>query len=123
MNLGFSVVKALTAQVYATDSVYSVTIPVTGTGKGLLYLQATSTGGVNPLTYNWSRVSGDRTTAVTPAGRATYISAELANGETIVETWQVDITDAVGHTASGQHAVTFKRGAAAKLSAGDDKAS
>ncbi|PHV04675.1 hypothetical protein CSQ96_24605 [Janthinobacterium sp. BJB412] len=117
--LSFSTPAKLTVSV----PVRSVAIAAAGTGSGAVSQAATVTGGKAPYSYVWTRLAGNRATISNAAVEDPVFTAQLANGETVVETWQLEVRDFANHVATGSNTITFKR-AAGKVAgeAGDDGA-
>ncbi len=104
----FSTPAKLTVSVPAR----SVAIAAAGTGSGVVAQAATVAGGKAPYSYAWTRLAGNRATISNTAVEDPVFTAQLANGETVVETWQLEVRDSYDHVASGKNTITFKRAAA-----------
>ncbi|MYM28512.1 hypothetical protein GTP58_09275 [Duganella sp. CY15W] len=118
LNPNFSVVSQLTPSLAAK----SLAIPATGTGTGSVSMGVTATGGLTPYSYTWTRLSGDRATISNAAIASPVFTATLAKGETVTETWQVEVRDSAGHSATASNTLTFKRAAAARALSADEEA-
>ncbi|MFD1104267.1 PKD domain-containing protein [Sphingobium olei] len=87
--------------------------PATASGRRATSGEATTntvtasvSGGQGPYTYSWVRVSNDNPgvpIATNPSGATTAFRG-YPDGDAV---FQVNVTDALGNTASGQVAVTF----------------
>ena len=76
----------------------------------------TANGGIAPYTYLWTRVSGSRIALSGQTTAAASFSATLTWGETIAETFQVRVTDAVSQVRTSNVTVTLTTPAAPSVS-------
>ena len=76
----------------------------------------TANGGIAPYTYLWSRVNGNRIAFSGQTTATASFSATLTWGETIAETFQVRVTDAVSQVRTSNVTVTFTTPAAPSVS-------
>ncbi|MCU6498288.1 FG-GAP-like repeat-containing protein [Rugamonas sp. A1-17] len=118
--VGKTIATSVTAT-FSTPAKLAVTVPArsvniagTGTGAGSIAQATTITGGKAPYTLSWTRLAGSRATISNTAISNPTFSATLTPGETVVETWQLQVTDSFGHTETGSNTLTFKRAAAGR---------
>jgi YD repeat-containing protein len=92
-----------------TVSISPTSLPISNTSSGGLAsgtAAATGASGLSPYTYNWSSISGsgislNSTTAATPTFSATPTYAQ-----TLTQSFQATVTDALGRTAAAPTALT-----------------
>ena len=79
-----------------------------GTTRETVTVTATPTGGRLPITYAWTRVSGDTSiTIVSPTASATRFSRFVPDTGEYTGVFRCTATDADGRTAQAQLEVTF----------------
>ena len=97
--------KAAATLVVTPAAARTVTIGTSNTASTVM--TPSVAGGVAPYTYSWQRTVGSVSTTTNPAAASVSVSATLLPGQSAVETWTLTVTDAAGHTASGDTVVTF----------------
>ncbi|MQA41680.1 FG-GAP-like repeat-containing protein [Rugamonas aquatica] len=110
ITTGFSTPAKLAVTVPAR----AVNIAATGSGVGSIIQAAVVSGGKAPYTLSWSRLTGDRASISNAAIAGPTFSATLAKGETVMETWQLQVSDGFGHSEAASNTLTFKRAAAGR---------
>lgn len=78
----------------------------TGSGPISATTSVSTTGGVAPFTYTWTRVAGSSAISVSGAQTATF-SADIGAGQTLAATYRLTVQDATGDSGSQDVAVTF----------------
>lgn len=126
--VGKTISTSITAT-FSTPAKLSVTVPAravniagTGTGVGSIAQATSILGGKLPYTLSWTRLAGDRASISNAAISNPTFSATLAKGETVVETWQLQVTDSFGHTEAANNTLTFKRAAAGRAATPQEEA-
>ncbi len=104
IGTSFSALMPLTAKAAASSTSVNVT---SGAGTGTASLTATASGGKAPYTYSWGRTAGGTSTVSNAAIYNPVLTAVLAEGQTVDETWQVTAKDAVGHASNASVTVRF----------------
>lgn len=104
IGTSFSALMPLTAKAAASSTSVNVT---SGAGTGTASLTATASGGKAPYTYSWGRTAGGTPTVSNAAIYNPVLTAVLAEGQTVDETWQVTAKDAVGHASNASVTVRF----------------
>ncbi|MBJ7310405.1 FG-GAP-like repeat-containing protein [Rugamonas sp. CCM 8940] len=112
MSAGTTVSFSTPAKLTVSVPARAGTIPTAGTGSGAITQVVTVAGGRAPYNYVWTRLAGNRSTISNAAVEDPVFTAQLANGETVVETWQLEVRDFYNHLATGSNTITFKRAAA-----------
>jgi hypothetical protein len=88
----------------------SVSASRSGSGPISTVASVSTTGGVTPITYSWSRVNGSTAIAVSGTQSATF-SADITAGTTLTGTFRVTVQDATGDLGTSDVTVTFSAAA------------
>ena len=80
--------------VFLTPGSVLVESPVGSATSGIV--TANVTGGVEPFTYQWTRLSGDPITVNFPTAQQTTFSANSSNGQFQFAEFEVEVTDSDG---------------------------
>lgn len=80
------------------------------------------TGGIPPYTYAWTRYSGSSTTVANPSAASAVVSATLAAGGSVSETWKLMVTDTRGQTYSSNVSIAMTAPAALTVPLASTKA-